>query len=78
MFHEFYDDTLTLQWDHVDDANTYLVIIEQCVEVEAHKNCRKVLEQFFNKTRFEITSNDKFGLCAVYKLQVRQISTTVL
>ena len=68
MFHEFYDDTLTLQWESVDDASTYLVIVEQCIE----ENCREVLKQFFNTTRFEIT-DDKFGLCTSYKLQVRQL-----
>ena len=68
MFHEFYDDTLTLQWESVEDASTYLVIVEQCIE----ENCREVLKQFFNTTRFEIT-DDKFGLCTSYKLQVRHM-----
>ena len=73
MFHEFYDDTLTLQWESVEDASTYLVIVEQCIE----ENCREVLKQFFNATRFEIT-NDKFGLCTSYKLQVRQMRYNVI
>ena len=73
MFHEFYDDTLTLQWESVEDASTYLVIVEQCIE----ENCREVLKQFFNATRFEIT-DDKFGLCTSYKLQVRQMRYNVI
>lgn len=63
----FSGNTLSVWWEPVPSASRYLLIIEQCND---SRECRKVVDVFVNETRLDMTSEDHFGPCTFYTLQV--------
>lgn len=63
----FYGDTLTVWWNPVQDAAKYLVKIDQCNDTI---ECRTVVDRAWNSTKLQMTSEEKFGICSFYHLEV--------
>ena len=69
----FYGDTLTVWWNPVQDAAKYLVKIDQCNDTI---ECRTVVDRAWNSTKLQMTSEEKFGICSFYHLEVIQETAT--
>lgn len=72
VFGGIHGDTLSLWWKAVRRAVRYWVVVEKCPQEE--QACHPVADLYVNSTRWDMTSEEKFGACTFYHLKVSVFS----